>query len=402
MADPTAGAEDVRGALYECFRSGKSLESRVDRALEIVKKHLVVENAHLTRIDPTTGYWEAIASTDPAQGDFPVGLSVELGETYCRRTLDAGETLAIRHAREEGWETDPAYRTHGLECYMGTPLEVGEMVYGTLCFVSEEKRKDAFTQKEESVAELAARLIGQAFERSRQERRLEEREQMIEVLSRILRHNLRTEMTIIRGHTEGIADQLEHPDIVDPILSSIDDLLGITEKARQISDLVNEDRNRTDVELVPLCRRLTERYEETDPNAEIVIDGPPEAQVRATVDLERAIAELLENAVLHGGESPQVTVRIDQAAGETRISVTDDGPGLNEQDRAVLESGEESPLQHGSGLGLWVVNWIVGQNGGRVDTSVGANGTTVVVHIPNGHHNPLTGAARAENGEVSG
>ena len=35
-------------------------------------------------------------------------------------------------------------------------------------------------------------------------------------------------------------------------------------------------------------------------------------------------------------------------------------------DREVLLEGEEAPLEHGNGIGLWLVNWIVTRSGGRI------------------------------------
>lgn len=65
------------------------------------------------------------------------------------------------------------------------------------------------------------------------------------------------------------------------------------------------------------------------------------------------------------------------------LRVADDGPGLPTMERLTLEEGRETPLRHGQGLGLWLVNWVVTRAGGEL--SVGerdGGGTVVEVRLP--------------------
>jgi len=63
------------------------------------------------------------------------------------------------------------------------------------------------------------------------------------------------------------------------------------------------------------------------------------------------------------------------------VGVSADGPGIREQDRAGLEGERDTPLEHGSSLGCWMVNWIVTGFGGEVAVEV-ADGTTVRLLLP--------------------
>lgn len=61
----------------------------------------------------------------------------------------------------------------------------------------------------------------------------------------------------------------------------------------------------------------------------------------------------------------------------------DNGPGIPEFEQTVLEEGTETPLEHGSGLGLWIVNWIIDDHNGSIDVeSSGEGGTKMVVELP--------------------
>jgi signal transduction histidine kinase len=78
-----------------------------------------------------------------------------------------------------------------------------------------------------------------------------------------------------------------------------------------------------------------------------------------------------------------VTVSSGRDDDRIAVTVTDDGPGLPPQDAAVLEGESETPLDHGSGLGLWLTNWVVGTNGGTVSVvESGADGTTIRLTFP--------------------
>jgi len=62
--------------------------------------------------------------------------------------------------------------------------------------------------------------------------------------------------------------------------------------------------------------------------------------------------------------------------------VSDDGPGVPDHELAVIDEGAESALEHGSGLGLWLVDWGANTLGGDVTFDVDESGTTVTVTLP--------------------
>jgi signal transduction histidine kinase len=106
----------------------------------------------------------------------------------------------------------------------------------------------------------------------------------------------------------------------------------------------------------------------------------------------RADPQLLENIVLNlllnagqalGSRAGRIVLRMVERAGESRISVADDGPGIREEVLSKLFKPFFTTKARGTGLGLTIVQKFAGVMGGRVevDTKLG-EGTTFTVVLP--------------------
>jgi len=66
-----------------------------------------------------------------------------------------------------------------------------------------------------------------------------------------------------------------------------------------------------------------------------------------------------------------------------KITVVDNEPGIPKQERDVLNSGTETPLEHGSGTGLWTVQWLISRIGGQMDIEDNMScGTVISLSLP--------------------
>lgn len=375
--------DEIRRRLRELRREDASFETKIERALELGRAYLDVDNAHLIRIDPRTDYWEAVASIGDEDGTYWAGQVIDLQQSCCRHTVSRGHSVALHDAAAQGWTDDPAFDAHDLQCYHGTPIAIGQETYGTVCFVSETARQP-FQENENMFVELVAHFLENEIARNRFDIELTRRGNLITVLNRVLRHNLRNEITIIRGYAQLIAeqDESEGSQYGATVTERADRLIALSEKARKLESVVTEDFERQERNLASLLGRAVRAVETDYPRASIAVEAPEDLTLAVRPSIETGIRELVENAAKHAGSDPTVTVSVDVDPDEVAIHVADDGPGLADIEQQVLNDGVETPLAHGLGLGLWLVYWIVTSHEGTVEPEVTDEETRMTVRLP--------------------
>jgi|GEM_PF-206328 len=265
---------------------------------------------------------------------------------------------------------------------------------------------------------------------------LARREQMLLVLNRLLRHNLRNSLNVIVGRTDlidasGAADR--DGDHAAEIRSAAEELLHLSGRARKTEALITDDRTGvgTPVDVAEIVRERVATFRTNHPDAAVQIEAPETVRASIGSELATVVDELLANTVDHAGPAPTVRVsvasvdgcvgdetalqsnairwnwstrdaassdaaertgepaepdredeRIAANADVVELRVSDDGPGVPPEERAVLSGEREiDPLHHTGGLGLWLTDWIVSQAGGTVDIACDG-GTTVIVRVP--------------------
>lgn len=217
------------------------------------------------------------------------------------------------------------------------------------------------------------------------------RQQRLEVLNRVLRHNLSNDMNVIIGHAELLQKNISDPTLTDSvgsIIRTVRELSRLSEEAREIDRVMaTTDSDAEPVLLAPLTGRVLETVA-ADEDVTVESDVPADIVVEGAGDLlELALTNLVENAIDHNdAESPVVELRAEYATDRPYpviVSVSDNGPGIPSEERRAIERGDETTLQHGSSLGLWVVRWVVTRLGGELAfENREPRGTTVSLRLP--------------------
>ncbi|WP_207591179.1 PAS domain S-box protein [Halomontanus rarus] len=218
-----------------------------------------------------------------------------------------------------------------------------------------------------------------------------QRQKRVEILNRVLRHDLRNGMNIVNGCAEMLADVVEDDASVqyaEAIQERAGELIGLAEKTRAVERTLDRgDAATGPVDVVDSVESAVECVEADFPEAAITCSLPDRAHARADDMLQTAIFHIVENAVEHN-DMPTATIDIaletNHEDGTLLLSIADNGPGISEEERELLQEEQEiTQLRHASGLGLWLVNWVVTQSGGSL--SFGTNdprGTVVTLEVP--------------------
>lgn len=342
-------AAEIRRELYRVMNEDRDFDWKAEQALTLGEQYLDVENGHLAEVHTDADYWKAIASTDPPDGQFPAGLILDSGRTYCRRVLAETESIALHNAPAQGWADDPAFDTHGLHCYHGTPIIVEEELYGTVCFVSDSPREEPFSEEETLFAELVARLLEHELERQQTAAKIDRLEEFADMLA----HDLRNPVSVASGHLDITRERTENEHLetaaeaLERIQTIISDVLTIVRQGRNVEET-------EEVALQAIVEQCWTSVASAD--ADLVVEE--DLRFRADPDrLRRLFENLLRNAIEHGRET--ITIRVGAVSGEAGFYVADDGPGIPEAERASVFDRGYSTGADGMGLGLAIVEGVV-------------------------------------------
>ncbi|PSP86526.1 hypothetical protein BRC83_00315 [Halobacteriales archaeon QS_1_68_17] len=227
------------------------------------------------------------------------------------------------------------------------------------------------------------------------------RVQNLDVLNRVLRHNLRNEMNFIYGQAERLDDpDIDSAEAAATIKRKAMEVAELGDRAREISRVLDEwdrDEKSTAVGLDRVVDIEVGRVRERRPGVTVVREGSA-AGAKVPRPAAPVVRNLLENAVDHNAaDDPVVEVTTGRPAdGVAELRVRDNGTGIPDAELAILESGRETDLHHASGMGLWLVEWAVRTMNGTI-TVENDDGAVVTVTVPAvGNRDEETGDGRPE------
>lgn len=223
-------------------------------------------------------------------------------------------------------------------------------------------------------------------------------EQHHQVLHRVLRHNLRNKLVPLLDGAERLSSELSG-DLgrqASLMAMAARELAGLSETAGKLeyvmeSTAVTESR----VDLVACLRSVLDEYDAS--TVDITVDGDDAILVAADDRLEVALAQLVENGIKYADSDPGLSISLRRETGDAVAEISDDGPGLPENERAVLFGDQPiTQLRHSTGLGLWLTKWIIECHSGTLAYDRRDGRTTLTVRIPLAAERPLIANGRGE------
>jgi signal transduction histidine kinase len=202
-------------------------------------------------------------------------------------------------------------------------------------------------------------------------------------------HELRTPITIIRGHLELLgADPHERDETMHLVMSELDRMTRIVEDLLVLAKSEQPDFLQThplDVaefthEVAAKAAPLGNRRWSVSETARVVVMADRQR-------LTQALMNLALNAVEHTAEGTQITLGSRATVGEVLFWVRDEGEGIAQEDLPRIferfSRGGTHASAEGAGLGLAIVKAIAEGHGGRVMVeSTPAGGSTFALALP--------------------
>jgi K+-sensing histidine kinase KdpD len=316
----------------------------------------------------------AIAAYAPSQGVAPLVVQAERDARQIYALIDCHVQLgsADAVAREERIPGDP--------CPVRAEIRAGAEVLGVLSGHVPATRN--WERADQDLLELFASEVGVALRNAELFGRIESQNAQLRELDaakdeflRSVSHNLQTPLTSIRAYVEQLRTATTDAE-TDRRLAIVAEQSGrLTRLVRQLLTVTRLEAGvlRAEPEVIALAPRIRRAWEALNA-AGATFELKDEARGWLAVadpdQLDQVLWALLDNAVKYGGQAGRVEVvlRADEKADRIGATISDNGPGVPEADRARLFSrftrGADQPSGEGTGLGLYVSRQLLQAMGG--------------------------------------
>jgi len=278
-------------------------------------------------------------------------------------------------------ETAPGFDTRAFDETL-TPREF--TVYNTTVRQLPDPYKLTISQFDRELSDIDQHLIDlivantqAALRRVNREEDLTNRNDQLEFVNSLLRHDIQNSMTIIRARGQTLAESLsdQEAEYGRTIVDQSDDVIDLIDQFRVLLDALTDvgNHNTKPVQLSSVLEDRVTTLETTYPDSTVTTDIPDETTVRADDMLGSVLGNVLDNAIEHNDTAEsRLDVSVTERDRIVVVRIADNGPGVpDEQKETIFRRGnrglKESDI--GSGFGLFFVDTMMEKYGGDVTVS---------------------------------
>lgn len=209
--------------------------------------------------------------------------------------------------------------------------------------------------------------LNDVTDRESYRRRLEQRTEQLEALIRVVRHDIRNDMSVVVGWAEMLQSQVtgeEQEKALENILQQSRYVIELTDTAEDFVESISGE-SMGELKSVDLSQSIETglvTVRNSYPEATFQVDGElPEVTVQANEMLPSVFRNLFENAVRHNDkQTPEITVFCEDRSDSVRVRIADNGPGIPEGRREeVFGKGQKGLDSPGTGIGLYLVHTLI-------------------------------------------
>ena len=209
------------------------------------------------------------------------------------------------------------------------------------------------------------------------------------LFSRVLRHNLRNDVTVIAGRAENIRGEADEQRVrtdAEAIRRKAGEVARLTESVKQIDRAMAETvADRTLENATGAVTEVVEQLRERYPDASVTVTERDEMWVHIDDAFDHALTHAVDNAIRHDDGDPtvEVTVGASPNTGRVEIRIADTAPPIPDTELdAIDDLTQTTTTAHGSGTGLFVMKWCVESLGGELRFDRHGDGNVVTIYLP--------------------
>lgn len=210
--------------------------------------------------------------------------------------------------------------------------------------------------------------------------------QIIDVLNRILRHNLRTSINVIEGYTdllENTENYSTQKKSIKTIRNRINSMKKTSEKMKKVRNIVNKYEESSTLPVSDI-EEIVNSYRKNNIIFRYDIESGEDAVIKNGTVFKIAFEEAINNAIQHNNKlTTELHLNIKKKNKILEVKLSDNNKYIPKSEWNIIKEGTETQLEHTDGIGLWILYWSITAIGGSINLIQNKpEGNTFIMQIP--------------------